>query len=114
MKRVTQTKNGVVYDIENSPYVSERLGLLFRFSSMKHKEKFDSLVNVRENWLSDSLSRRFKITVKLPHLAAIQLYIQIETRGFSIKNLITKEEYQCPDDIQLVGEGLIGKEYSNL
>lgn len=103
MSRSRQTKSGVVYDVSYSPFVSQRHGLTFFFSSMSHKEKFDSNVTMKENWLSDSLSRRFKINVDAKVLAAIQLYINVETRGFYIEDS-EGNEYKWQDDVIFRGD----------
>lgn len=91
------TKNGVCYDLPNSPFVYEWRGMAYFFSSRNHMEKFLREVRKREEWLNDSLSRRFKCTVYLPILADVQLYTQIETRGFYISCKGT--EYVSPSSI---------------
>ena len=77
--------HGVCYDIENSPFAYERNGIVFRFSSERHLNKFMDNVSKKEEWLSDSLSRRFHVSVDASVLADFQLYYQVETRGCSIQ-----------------------------
>ncbi len=79
------TKNGVCYNIKESPFTYSWRGMVFFFSSEYHRAKFMREVVKREKWLDDSLSKRFKCTVHLPILADIQLYTQVETRGFYIQ-----------------------------
>ena len=79
------SKNGVCYDIRNSPYTFEWRGICYFFSSENHRSKFIRGVRSKELWLDDSLSRRFECSVHLPILADIQLYTQVETRGFYIQ-----------------------------
>lgn len=79
------TRHGVCYDLEHSPFFSTWSSFIFFFSSMKHKESFDSKINVRIPWLNDSLSRRFKMKVDVDVLAVFQLYNQVETRGFYVE-----------------------------
>lgn len=79
------SRNGVCYDLQNSPYKYEWRGMVYFFSSESHRAKFIRNVREKEMWLDDSLSRRFKCTVHLPILADVQLYTQIETRGFYVQ-----------------------------
>lgn len=76
------SKNGVCYDITHTPYTYSWRGITYHFSTEKHRAKFIENVRAKEMWLNDSLSRRFRCTVDLPLLADVQLYTQIETRGF--------------------------------
>lgn len=93
---VKMTKSGVVYDVKNSPFQVERNGYIFKFSSEPHRHKFIREAKIKEEWLNDSLSRRFRIKVDFILLADIQLYQQIEQRGFYIYDTINKEGY---DDV---------------
>ena len=102
MDEVYISPNGVVYDIEHSPYWVLRNGLKFKFSSARHVDKFMMEVRIREEWLTDSLSRRFKIKFDASLLADFQLYQQIEKRGFAVEN----EEgviYTCQEQVELSG-----------
>ena len=78
------SKYGVSYDIKTTPYTFMWRGLDYHFSTEAHRKKFRENVVKREEWLDDSLSRRFRCTVHLPILADIQLYTMIESRGFYI------------------------------
>lgn len=93
------TKYGVYYDLKESEYEALVGGLLFIFSSKAHKEKFCRDVYKRQEWLCDSLSRRFGVPIHASVLAAVQLYQQIEKRGFLIKN-IYGGEYTSPSQMQ--------------
>ena len=79
------TPQGVCYDIEETPYIFEWQGVIWHFSSAPHMAKFRREVRKRELWLNDSLSRRFFASVHLELVADIQLYCQVETRGFFIE-----------------------------
>lgn len=81
---VDLTRNGVCYQLDESPYIFEWRGICWHFSSEPHRAKFIRNVRDREMWLDDSLSRRFKCTVHLPIVADVQLYSQIEKRGFYV------------------------------
>lgn len=89
------TKNGICYDLRESPYYYEWRGLIYYFSSAGHLKKFKSDVRKKELWLNDSFNKRFKFTFYVDVLADLQLYRQIETRGFRI---ITNDgmEYNSP------------------
>ena len=78
------TKYGICYNLRESPYRHTWRGITYCFSSRVHLKNFIRDVVKKEEWLDDSLSRRFKCTVHLPILADIQLYHNIETRGFHI------------------------------
>lgn len=92
------TVNGVCYDLERSPFVEDWGNLVFHFSSETHARKFREKAKIRQEWLCDSLSRRFHFSVDASVIAVIQLYAQIEKRGFLIKS-VTGEEYKCLDSI---------------
>lgn len=78
------TPSGVCYDLPNSPFVQSYKGFKFYFSSETHREKFIRTVKIKEEWLNDSLTRRFKFNVSAEWIAIFQNYIRIETRGFHV------------------------------
>lgn len=78
------SKYGVAYDIVNSPYSCEYREFVFYFSSLPHKHNFLSKVQMKEEWLSHSLSKRFHFSVDATMIAIFQLYAQVETRGFYV------------------------------
>lgn len=95
------TKSGVCYDLIESPFFADAMGFRFYFSSATHRENFMRKAHVRKEWLNDSLSRRFKYPVDASLLAVLQLYKQIETRGF----FIVKEngqEYRSTDEMSVM------------
>lgn len=89
------TKNGICYDLSESPYWYEWRGFTYYFSSPSHLRKFASEVRSKELWLNDSFNRRFKFTFYVDSLADLNLYRQIETRGFRV---VTNDgmEYTSP------------------
>lgn len=95
------TKHGVAYDLERTPFYVERNGAVFFFSSLSHKEKFCENMRIKEDWLCDSLSRRFHYKVDVRLLADLQLYDRIEKRGFRIE--YNGEVYRCHQDVELDG-----------
>lgn len=78
------SKNGVSYNLATAPYTSYRRGYVFHFSTLPHLQKFEAQAQGREEWLCDSLSRRFHFWVDACVLALFQLYVQIEGRGFYV------------------------------
>lgn len=80
------TKNGICYDLENSPFICATPFFEYRFSSGTHLRKFKDNVDSRKSWLNDSMSRRFHIDVDMEILAELQLYMQVETRGFYVSD----------------------------
>lgn len=78
------TKYGVCYDLSESPFVCTTSHFEYRFSSARHMQKFSDNVQQRKDWLNDSLSRRFHVSIEVDILAELQLYMQTETRGFHV------------------------------
>lgn len=94
------TRNGVCYDVENSPFWEEVGGFRFYFSSETHRKNFFAKAKVKELWLTDSLTRRFHFEVDASVLALFQLYWQIETRGFYIVSECGCE-YRSLEDVKM-------------
>ena len=78
------TKHGVCYNLEESPYFFEWRGLTYYFSSPHHLKKYKNEVRAKELWLNDSFNKRFKLTFYVETLADLNLYRQIESRGFRV------------------------------
>lgn len=78
------SKYGVAYDLANTPYVVEVMGYVFSFSSAPNMRKFMEGYQKRIDWLNDSLSRRFHVSVSADELALIQWYGMSEGRGFRV------------------------------
>lgn len=100
------TNQGVCYDLTDTPYVVEHNGIIWHFSSVPHRNKFRREVRKRELWLNDSLTKRFGCTMMLDLVADIQLYKQVETRGFYV---VTNDgsEYTSPESIVIAPNELI-------
>ena len=97
------TKNGVEYDLTRTPYSSTWDCYTFFFSSATHLEKFEYRRQSRIDWLCDSLSRRFHVEIDASVLAVFQLYMQIETRGFRVWDILHMKELECPENITFRG-----------
>lgn len=100
------TRSKIAYDLSISPH---RLAidygessLIYVFSSDLYKRKFLEKQEEHREQISNSLTKRFGVTVHLPLLADLRLYTTIEKRGFLlVKNGV---EVQCPERIILDGE----------
>lgn len=97
------TKNGIEYRLAESPYNCTWRGLVFFFSSALHLSKFQDKLNARIDWLNDSMTRRFHFSVEVDYIAALQLYCQVETRGFAIYDESIGRWYDCRENITLRG-----------
>ena len=96
------SRYGVWYDLDASPYSVYRHGMEFKFSSSTHAERFRLLVSEREEKMGRELARRVgckSVDMDIP--ACIQLYRQLETRGFLI--LIGEERVTCAGHLRLSG-----------
>ena len=100
---MAMTSHGVCYNLHESPYTFEWRGFVYFFSSEPHRAKFVRNLRKREEWLDDSLSRRFRCTVHLPILADVQLYSQVETRGFLIQT-DDGSEYTLPSSVYVMAD----------
>lgn len=100
---MTLTKNGICYDLKNSPYFCYTDFFTFFFSSPAHLTKFRRELEANRDWLNDSMTRRFKFNMSLDMLADFSLYRKIETRGFLIINELTGVAYECPESIEFHG-----------
>lgn len=92
---------GICYSLEKSPYRVNVNNFTYFFSSKRYADKFrDNLLENRELFNSQWTSR-MKIPFESNAMADIQLYQQIEKRGFFV--LIDGEEVH-PWQIRFVGE----------
>lgn len=95
------TKNGICYDLDESQFICSTPFFEYRFSSGKHLEKFRENAEKRKAWLNDSMSRRFHIDVDMEILAELQLYMQVETRGFYVSD--GERVWRSAENIRLSG-----------
>ena len=93
------TANGVCYNLKRSPYTYEYFGFRFYFSSRTHLKNFVEKATMKQEWLCDSLTRRFKYDVDASTLAVFQLYNTIETRGFHVVRLIDEKSIEDRNDL---------------
>ena len=105
----SQRKSPIANNLDNDSYATIHDGFEYRFSSLRNKEKFDSLLFQRIEWLNDSLSRRFHVPVKADHLAAVQLYQMCEGRGFRVIDIVLDNEAVKADDVSVYVSMYVGK-----
>lgn len=96
----TLTRSGVCYDLRETPFSDVEQGMTFYFSSHTHMLKFRNRKVERMEWLCDSLSNRFHVSVDARILALVQLYLQIEKRGFRVVDMYGCE-CETPDELSL-------------
>ena len=59
------SKNGVFYELKESPYSFMYGDCTFFFSSRKHLSSFMDKICVRTQWLDDSMEKRFHFYVNM-------------------------------------------------
>ena len=79
------TRNGIVYDLLDSPYFLTIDNFTYYFSSEVNKRKFSARVLENRKNINYSLTMRFDINIIFNPLCDIVLYRKIEKRGFRIK-----------------------------
>lgn len=104
------TVNGVYYDVSSSPLCTSRNGYRYYFSSKTHLDKFLLKAPIKEEWLNDSMSRRFKFEFQISVIADMQLYMQIETRGFYVVDEISELDFRSPDELCVIVDGFYGRD----
>lgn len=95
-------KSPIANDLSKSDYHFTWGRYEYYFSSASHAIKFEENVTKKEEWLSDSLSRRFHMKVDANYLADFQLYMQIEGRGFRIIDNLTGNVLDSPNMVSFV------------
>lgn len=102
------TRSNIAYNLSISPHrLSVDYGessLVFVFSSDLYRRKFIEKQDAHRKQISNSLTKRFGVTVGNRVLSDLKLYTTIEKRGFLlVKNGV---EVECLDEIILNGETL--------
>lgn len=99
------TRNGICYNLRKSPY-RIKLGsrIVLYFSSELNKTKFLNREKQHRDKINESLTNRFGVLINCDILGFIQLYTQIEKRGFYM--LLDGEEILCKDNLRLDGARL--------
>lgn len=104
------TVNGVYYDVSCSPLCTARNGYRYYFSSQTHLDKFLLKAPIKEEWLNDSMSRRFKFEFQIGVIADMQLYMQIETRGFYVVDEISGLDFRSHEELSVIVGRFYGRD----
>lgn len=75
------TRNGVEYNLSQSPYYADVGVLRYYFSSRRHLDKFTSGLEREIKRNNDILLGRYGIMIESDELGAIRYYRMCETRG---------------------------------
>lgn len=81
----------ICYNLKKSPYyvdfyTGNGKPTRFYFSSELHRKKFSERLADYNRKIDEMFSKRFGFSLELGLLAAVDLYIKIEKRGFYIKD----------------------------
>lgn len=95
------TRRGIEYNLTVSPYKSYFKTLTFYFSSQIYRNKFESQIDDFRKRMEHQFEDKYGMKIKVPFLAELVLYSQIEKRGFYIT--IEGNEYKCLNEVKLNG-----------
>lgn len=79
------SRNGIFYNLSESPWRLSRHGMIFYFSSETHYNRFLREVDKRERQMTETMSHRVGCFVNMEIPACVQLYRQVEQRGFLVR-----------------------------
>lgn len=94
------TRNGICYDLPNTPYRVKVDGVIYHFSSELYRVKFIEKRLEHRQQLNASLSSRFNMEIETGNFADIILYRKIEKRGFLIYDEVNE---RCQNNIRCGG-----------
>ena len=97
----SQQKSPVCYDLTCSQWQANYRNFRFFFSTAKHRDKFLVECRGRVAWMNDSMSRRFHVRCDFAYLAVVQLYMQIEGRGFLVVDEENGIVYDRPEKVRV-------------
>lgn len=95
------TRGGVYYSLKDSVYTHAVGDLLLYFSSKYHLEKFQDNFEYHKEEVGRAILRKWGAIVDVRYIAAISLYLSVETRGFYVR--VDGRECRCPDEVTLSG-----------
>lgn len=94
------TKNGIYFDISQSPYAYSVNQLVFYFTSKKHMHKFINQIDEQIERVNQSLSHRFHVSIRTDEIAALQLYKRIEPNAFFIYDIFYDKCHTSPGTLK--------------
>ena len=95
----SQYKSPVCYNLDATDWEAVVDTYRFAFSTMAHRDKFLNEVDKKIQWLNHSMTKRFHVPCMFNRLAMIQLYMQIEGRGFLVTDEIEGIVYRSPEEM---------------
>ena len=87
-----KTANGIYLNLKESNYCVIKYGLIFYFSSVVYRDKFQNNVS---NYVENEklkLKNRYSLSVIFDVFLAISYYKRIEKRGFRVTDNVNKKE----------------------
>ena len=94
-----QYKSPVCYNLDETDWEAVVDTYRFAFSTMAHRDKFLNEVDKKIQWLNHSMTKRFHLPCMFNRLAMIQLYMQIEGRGFLVTDDFDGIAYRSPEEM---------------
>ena len=79
-----KTKCGVYYNLTESEFYYCMGEITFYFSSKSHLQKFIDRLPITKTEMNVLIERKWKLHTNFNFVAALVLYLKIETRGFYI------------------------------
>lgn len=76
-----KTRNGIYYDLEESPYITKFKDFRFHFSSEFYRRKFENELFEYINKESEKIKNRYKTDIDFSEILSFNLYRSIEKRG---------------------------------
>jgi YHS domain-containing protein len=99
---MTMSRNGVCYDLAQSPYTYQIDNVTYIFSSKSHKQKFKLQYKENRDKFKEKFVKKYGIELDTNCLSDLLLYETIETRGFMLE--IESGGYvKCLNEIILSG-----------
>lgn len=80
-----RTIRGIYYNLDESIYIYKFKDLEFYFSSNFYKERFDDILTEYIKNETIKLESKYKCKLNIDYMLALNLYKQIEKRGFKVK-----------------------------
>lgn len=80
-----RTIRGIYYNLDETTYIYKYKDLELYFSSNFYKERYDDILNDYIKNETVKLESKYKCKLNIEYMLALNLYKQIEKRGFKAK-----------------------------
>lgn len=100
MKSLNKSRNGIYYDLNESDYIFQLNDMEFYFSSNFYLDMFKRMYKDTLKTETSRLSSRYKCNLKCDMMILLNLYKEIEKRGFRV--LINNKAIQKDYNITLI------------